>query len=108
MRKIKKIKIDDREITVRELTVRELLSFFEDGESVSLETLGKLLEVATEGLDMDSLKEMAPSEIKQVWEAFREVNAVFFDTARALGLGEAVAEIKKSLVTDFSRLLANS
>ena len=108
MRKTKKIKVDNREITVKELTVKELLSFFEEGESLSLETLGRLLEVATEGLDIDSLKEMAPSEIKQVWDAFREVNSVFFDTAKALGMGEAVSEVKKSLVSDFSKLLANS
>ena len=108
MRKTKKIKVDNKEITVKELTVRELLSFVEDSESVSLDTLGELLEVATEGLDMSTLKEMTPSEIKQVWDAFREVNSVFFDTAKALGMGEAVAEIKKSLVSDFSKLLASS
>ena len=108
MRKTKRIKVDNREITVKELTVSELLSFFEEGETLSLETLGRLLEVATEGLDMEGLKGMVPSEIKGVWEAFKEVNAVFFDTVRALGLCEAVAEIKKSLASDFSRLLVSS
>ncbi|OPX37522.1 MAG: hypothetical protein B1H12_04695 [Desulfobacteraceae bacterium 4484_190.2] len=108
MRKTKKIRVDNKEITVKELTVRELLSFFEEGETLSLETLGRLLEVAADGLDMEGLKDMAPGDIKLVWEGFREVNAVFFDTARALGVDEAVAGIRKSLVSDFCGLLASS
>lgn len=110
MRKQKKINIDNKEIVVKELRVRDMLELMEEWDkeqNFSWAHAGKVLERATEGLDIEDLKDLTPSEIKVIWDAFKEVNSVFFKAAQAMDLGKVVAQIKDSFINDFSRLLAS-
>ena len=121
MRKRKTIKIDTREITVKELTVREILEILdeagvqetksEDKSKDGLQDLKGLVEKhlakATDAT-LEEFKNMAPSEIKEVFEAFREVNAVFFAAARQAGLGTFMGRIKAALIKDLSEICAVS
>ena len=112
MRKQKTVKIDDKEIAIKELRVKD---FVEILEGVSADTsiaalrgqIEKLLPLATD-LTVESMMEMSPSELQQIYDGFREVNSVFFEGAGALGMGSLLAELKNSLLKDFSGLLAGS
>ncbi len=108
MRKIKTVKIDDREITIKELRVKDLISILEGDES--RDVMGRVSELLPlcSSLSVDDLREMAPSEIAQIYEAFREVNAVFFDAARQMGLSEVISALKETIRTEFSEALAGS
>lgn len=123
-RKRKTIKIDDREITVLELTVQDILDFIEDENVTGDDDLKKppdelspkpvggspkdlideLLPKATD-IKLAALKKMAPSEIKEIWDAFKEVNAVFFEAAQNVGLGGLLNKFKAALLEDFGGLL---
>lgn len=112
MRKHKITKIDDKEITVRELRVRDLIELL-DGTGVDpksaniLEALRTFLPKCSD-LTVDDLIGMAPSEIKQVYDAFKEVNEVFFETARGLGLGNVITDLKNLIRKEFSAAFADS
>lgn len=112
MRKRKTVKIDDLEITVMELRVKDAIEIYEEIESEKgLEDIRKQVEQFLPraiNIDVEALKEFAPSELKELYEAFREVNAVFFEAARSLGLGSLLSEIKKAMLKDFVNLHADS
>ena len=110
MRKHKTLKIDDNEITVKELRVDQILEIWESvGAGNDLDTfkgyiekhMGKVTDVT-----LDDLRKMAPSEIKQIFEAFKEVNQDFFDLAQTLGLGKILEKLKNAILTDLSALFA--
>lgn len=100
MRKIKTIKIDDRELTVKELTVRQVWGLFQDGSEMS-SRMDNLLEMACPDLTRETAMDMAPSELMQVWDVFKEVNAAFLEIAKAVGLEDivkqATGEAKKTM-----------
>lgn len=106
MRKTKTIKIDDREITVKELRVKDIREIFERGESIGegIDQFTELLPLATD-LSLKDANEMAPSELKIIWEAFREVNAVFFDAVAKAGI---VDHLKTSILTELTAAFATS
>ena len=54
---------------------------------------------------VEDLKKHTPSEIKQLYEAFEEVNKSFFDTIKVLGITEALTTIKEVILDNFSRML---
>lgn len=113
---------DKKAVTVHELTVRMIIELIGDdglgqvgdGETPLNTDLASLQAVvdrhlpkATD-LKLEDMRDMAPSDLKRVYEAFREVNAVFFDVARAAGLETLLAELKAAMQEDFSRLLVVS
>ena len=114
MRKREPIKIDKREITVKELTVREILEIAElknvTSDNLSIDVFKKefsnYLPRAVEGVKVEDLLDMAPSELKEIYDKFKEVNGVFFDVARSVGLGELMDNIKTAIQKDFLKLLA--
>jgi len=110
MRKHKTLKIDDREITVKELRVKDIIELFgEAGESSDvMSKIEYFLPRFTDGITVEELKEMAPSEIKSIYDTFREVNEVFFVLALGMGLAGAIEEIKQSIRREFSGALAGS
>jgi hypothetical protein len=94
MRKQKMIKIDDREITVKELRVKDIRQILDlpenEGDLISL--LDKFLPSVTT-LKRENMDEMAPSELKAIWEVFKEVNADFLAAAEHLGLGKMLGNL---------------
>jgi len=104
MRKHKTIKIDDKEITVKELIVRDVLELFkiEDGTPF-IKIVDRFLPRTTT-LTRDELRDMDPSEIKAVVEAWKEVNQDFFGMADLIGMGDVVTELVQAVKKDFVRL----
>lgn len=106
MRKTKTIKIDDKEITVKELRVKDIRQLIEKAEDLDkgFDQIEGMLPLAT-NLSVKKLEDMAPSELKKVWEVFKEVNAVFFDLVAKTGI---VKEIKSSILKDLTKVFADS
>lgn len=116
MRKQEPVKIDKKEIMVKELTVREILEIAElknvksaKGEELSLTMFKKefsnYLPKAVTGIKLDEMLDLAPSELKEIYDKFKEVNGVFFDVARAAGLTALLDQIKTAVQKDFLKLL---
>ena len=110
------VQINGMEILVKELTVGEILDLFTGVDKGStfevIATKADQFLGAACGISVDTLKTMAPSQIKIVYEKFREVNSAFFEMAHLMAVGEIVetvtAELKASLVKDFSALCSSS
>lgn len=122
MRLKKTVEIDDHKYVVRELTIEQILNLFNDvkGSKSSPDTkLGDLGFLKNEAEDLinlafdgdkyslDDFVKFAPSEVKQLYDAFREVNDVFFLIAREVGLDKMLTELKEAIKRDFSGLLAD-
>lgn len=84
MRKQQELTIAGRRITVKEIRVRDLLKIMENDNS----ELAVFVEYGLEGLAEEELFDLYPSEIREIWEAFRAVNADFFEAARRIGAGD--------------------
>lgn len=113
-RKMKTFQIEGREgdVEVKELTVSEILKLMQhEGDDTSLkgfvDMVGEFLPLAT-NLKMEQLKDMAPSDIKVVWEKFREVNDTFFEVSQQVGMGDLLGQLKKAIIKDFGKLLVSS
>ena len=109
--------LNDKEITVKELTVGEILDLLQsEGDADnSIAAFGRKAEAFLQvscGLALEDLKAFAPSQIKMLYDKFREVNQAFFDLARTLRAQEMLAgvaaELKRSLASDFRELLSAS
>jgi len=55
---------------------------------------------------MEDLLELAPSDIKQVFDGWKEVNQTFLHFLEKMGILEAVMAIIKGAISDFSEMLA--
>lgn len=118
MRKRDTLKIDDREITVKELTVREIMEIAElknvgsdtgkDGLTLAVfkREFSNYLPRAVDGLTVDDMLDLAPSELQTIYDKFKEVNAVFFAIAREAGLGVLLEQLRTAIQRDFLKLLA--
>lgn len=130
MRKREVVKIDEKEYTIKELTVREIIEIFsdsdffkekmkEDGEvkntgGTYFDELKDMLSILERVLSycsdfkLEDLKELAPSEIKNLYNKFEEVNKDFLSFAEVMGAKEMLINIRETVVNNFSRTLAIS
>lgn len=107
MAKSKTIKIDDREITVKELKVKVVRLWFEMSETKEdniMTIINQFLPLVT-NLKIEDVEDMAPSELKLIWEAFKEVNADFLEWVEHLGITKMLGSlIQKQLNEAFAGL----
>jgi hypothetical protein len=95
-RQAKEVTIEGKKVTVYELTVRDIkqlwgsitkpglagenaLSYFSNNTF-----LKENWDRCVHGLTLDETEDLAPSEMKLVYDAFEEVNSIFFDLALKL------------------------
>lgn len=92
MRKFKEIQIENKKITIFELTVKDIKKLWRDITGASPETenmpmfsnetiMNEHWDKCIHGLKIEETDDMAPSELQLIYDAFAEVNAVFFDLA---------------------------
>jgi hypothetical protein len=92
MRLSKEIKINDKAIAIFELTVKDIKKLWKDLTGDSPETadipmfsneviLRNHWDKCIHGITLTETDELAPSELKLIYDAFSEVNAIFFDLA---------------------------
>jgi hypothetical protein len=62
----------------------------------------------TVGLKADDLLDLLPSDLEQIWAAFREVNSFFFATADKLGVTDQVGTILRSVLAGVGSELVTS
>jgi hypothetical protein len=112
-RKSATIKLDDKEITIKEMRVKDVIAFFNEVQETN-NSIPALIEAAKKlmpafiDVDADYLLELAPSEIKGIWEKFKEVNTDFFDVLKGLGIMDLLDKIKTDMVGNLSHLSAPS
>ena len=95
MRNSKEVKVNDRLVTVLELTVKVIKALWNDITGISAETKTaplftneKLMmehwDKCIHGIKINEVDDLSPSELKLVYDAFLEVNDIFFDLALKL------------------------
>lgn len=117
------VEIQGHTFTVRELTIREIINYFdratqaltpeEEKEVGGLDVfkgyLDDLVELAIEEeIDIDIFLDFKPSELKELYDTFKEVNKVFFEIARQLGASKMVDLLKEEFQQIYSVQLASS
>jgi hypothetical protein len=119
MRKTKKFQIDGhaKGFEVKELTVKQIVSIAQDNLFNTEKDLGllELLELvendiagSCSNITREDVMEMTPSEVKQIWNHFSEVNDSFFVILKNLGLEKVADNLWRSLLKDFSEIAAGS
>jgi predicted RNase H-like nuclease (RuvC/YqgF family) len=99
-----------KKFEVNELTVKEIIDLSKDKaiDKLSVDALKELFQTRLlplcSNIELDDLIEMAPSELKIIWDNFEEVNKTFFELARNAGIGQTLGELKKAIIADFSSL----
>jgi hypothetical protein len=98
--------IGNRIITTKEITVRQIRQFwndFETEQAIGIEGLYNVLEkfipICVQGVTIADLIDMTPSEIKQIYDKFCEVNATFFQVARLVeGENPIIVGLRQAIV----------
>lgn len=121
MRRTLEVKIDKSVYTVRELTVKEIIGVFNKSQDNSQDAnatdsisflqgeLDNMLKLAiVEDVELEEFLTYTPSDLRQLYDAFHEVNEVFFDIAGRVGMGELLDRIIESIRMQFSEVLVSS
>lgn len=120
------IKIDDKEITIKELTIKELLylchrtGWAPDVSDISKEEQFakfkdmELYDVALlfiSDIPKMEILSLAPSELKQIYDVFLQVNEVTLSVAEYMGLNKVFVDLKENLtkyfMADYGKLLSS-
>lgn len=67
--------------------------------------LEKMMSISCVDFKLEDLIDMAPSSIRKVVDAFNEVNNDFLSVLKALGVAEALSEIRDAALSRFSKML---
>lgn len=79
-------------------------SILSEIESISKD-LNRIMEISC-NFKINDLKKLTPSEIRKIYNAFREVNSDFFVFLEKMGVAEALTNLKDAAVIHFSKMLA--
>lgn len=126
MKKRETIEINEKQFTISELTVRQIIEIAQNsqtetglallttGENVSLNTIFTIFLEELKAIinlccdfTIEDLEDLAPSEIKLLFAAFKEVNADFLLAMGEVGIITALNNIKNQMVVNFSKVLAD-
>ena len=113
MQKVKIVQIGTKSFTLKELPVRPVWDLMNadrpDQPSRFAEQFQQLLALSCPELDKETLLDLYPSEIEELWNAFEEVNAAFLGVVRRIGIDAAlidsIAEVVKASIGRFASLL---
>ncbi len=100
MQKTKTIHIGTRSFTLKELHMRKVWGLLNNDDQVPmLDRCRELLKLGCPELDTETLLDMYPSEIEELWKGFEEVNAAFLGPVRLIGMDRALIEAVRDAVT---------
>lgn len=98
-RKQKTIKIDGKTVEVYELTVKQIIEFkdffTEKKDSNEVEVIFDAIQSKVHlmtSLAYEQFLDLTPSDIKTLYEAFKEVNVVFFEILSKVGLFDLITQ----------------
>lgn len=113
-REFKELKIAGKNITVYEMTVKDIKKLWRDMIGATPESSEtpmfsneKLLKThwdkCVHGITLDEADDLVPSELKLIYEAFAEVNAIFFDLALKLeGENPFLKSLREAILNDLT------
>jgi len=102
MRQRKTLKLDDKEYTLFELNMRQVWDLVntEPEAGSDLQRIERFLGYACPDLDREQLLDLAPSELRKLWDVFKEVNADFLGVLAGLGIIDQLTAEVTGLVRD--------
>jgi len=124
VRRVQTVIIEEKAIEFKEISLDQLLalfgykSFAEIIENKEIDKkkdesfltyflrINELLQMST-GMQFDDFKGLAPSQLKEVYTIFKEVNEVFFQTALLIMQGDITKVIKSLIIQEFVKLFAH-
>lgn len=110
----KELEIAGKKVTVFELTVRQIKKLWSNMTGVSEETqdspiytneklLNEHWDECVHGIKLSETDDLTPSQLKEIYDAFSEVNAVFFDLALRLeGENPFLKLMREALLSDLT------
>ena len=101
MQKNKLIKIGDRSFIIKELPTRaiwDLVNGPKNDQTPVVDKVQSLLALSCPELTQDTLLDLYPSEIEELWATFQEVNAAFLGVVRRTGMFEIMVQTVGPLV----------
>jgi hypothetical protein len=112
MQKTKSVQIGDRSFTIKELSVRVIWALFNGGSAEQQNGVDRaqgLLKLACPELTEEALLDLYPSEVRELWDTFEEVNADFLGIVRQMGLDTAIiGAVKESISTSIMQFVPSS
>ena len=61
----------------------------------------EMYNISIKGLDYEDVEDLTPSQMKELYNVFYEVNSVFFETAQSLGIIDAIKGVLGSIKEDY-------
>jgi len=126
MQHSKEITIGDKKITIKELTVRQIIDISrnfskdkiggEPGEDKDdattfayiLKEVQANMALTIEGITLEELMDLYPSDLKELYKVFKEVNGAFLDAADQMGILDILKQMRDAMRRDFIALRVNS
>jgi len=107
---------EEQKFIFKEMMVEDILNTFQNTKEKErdinmgnfLEKLGEFLPLCSDIKDVDILKKLSPSQLKYLFDKFKEVNEVFFDVAQGMGMGEILNRIRAAIIEDLVTQFASS
>jgi len=110
------IKVNEKEkktITVKELSIADILSFLDGGQlniGQIITDIPKLLPKITD-LSVKEVEKLFPNDLQLIYDAFKEVNSVFFSLLTKLELDKTLKEAlnlyKEILLSTYKKAFAD-
>lgn len=113
MRSNKILQLNDKEIVIKEMRVKDIMGMLSNPEQDFTSLLSfmrkgnEIVEQCISGITFGELQDLAPSELKSIYDAFREVNEVFFfDLMGSLGVMDILGNLKSQFTSDLLKASA--
>ncbi|RLC33978.1 hypothetical protein DRH14_03970 [Candidatus Shapirobacteria bacterium] len=109
MREKKEIEISGKKVVVSEMTLRQIFAIKEKGQKIlerpeiehSKFLINEIFKDCIVGVTTEELIDFAPSELKGLCDAFREVNTVFLEMLVKTGI---LKTVKNFMKTEFQKV----
>lgn len=111
----KEVKVAGKNITVFEMTVKDIKKLWGDLTGTNMENSETSLfsndqlirthwDKCVHGITLEESEDLTPSELKVIYDAFSEVNAVFFDLSLKLeGENPLLTGLREAIMKDLMR-----
>lgn len=67
----------------------------------------EIFDISIKGLEWEQVEDLSPSQLKELYDAFQQVNKLFFEIAQKLGIPDALKELLGSLKEDYLKVFAS-
>jgi hypothetical protein len=107
----KQIAINGENIAVYELSVKQIRGIIEELDNLTNEKVLEILSMCSD-VTLSQIEDMAPSDLRQLWDAWSEVNADFLHLIRTAmkrpPIQKAVDDFLSAILTDVHAALSSA